>query len=193
MRKSDIKRRKRVVPALTDQHLVHQYAAQPLSDTETSPDPTAATSILPHNITPPHAHHHPQAHESTMGGDSGRPGARAPVAVDFTNFSVRRKPNVALHAPQKPPQPTSPSTNHKRSFSVSAASEQSDAPSRPPHNAANIDPTLSGGVHSVLAESAAAAPHPSRDDNRRAELQREAAKMREELLAKEREIAALGG
>lgn len=188
MKKSEIKRRKRVVPAFNDQHLVHQYAQSP-NEASVSPDPTMGAFQSEGSAHPmdyrvqsptPYAPPTPSQQHTRI---NSKP-QRMPVAVDFTNYFGR------------PSQPESisdgPSPNpRKRSFSASEEGEGSRHAAPPVQaarsNVENIDPSLS----SMTANTPGDLALRSREE-RKAALEREAARMREMLLAKEREIADLG-
>ena len=206
MKKSEIKRRKRVVPAYQDQHLVPQtsspYMLQDSGPSSVSPDPQQTGYILPtvENMThptnephPSHPSHHYITHENAATGtttvtDMLERSVRAPIAVDFTNFSSR--PSITSTATQHVPQ------SRKRSFSQSTAGDQAEQQNtrRAATSAENIDPSLSGAVsrnaHSPTTSSTLSAPVTAAA--RRKELEVEAARIREMLAAKEQEIAALG-
>ncbi|PSK38072.1 hypothetical protein B9Z65_1263 [Elsinoe australis] len=210
MKKSEIKRRKRVVPAVQDQN--HAYQTSPMHQQPhsfTTPDqaqmtsPTTSTSHpnLPsfHNLMNPapeqpshHSHHHQHSDEPALGTspysvDLDRSQGRAPVPVDFTHYRPRSRENILPPIQQE-------ENRRKRSFS------QSNSESEPPNAvlsqdrlSGNIDPSLSALLNSDegVATTLSTRPKDAPRSNRREELQREAAQMREMLAAKERELAAL--
>ena len=219
MKKSEIKRRKRVVPALHDQnHVPQQLSIQYAPNSSSvSPDPASTAQILQtvenmtnydhhnHNHNHQHHHHHHQhgAEASAPDNiphdtDTERPPRGAPVPVDFTNF-LRRAVNQL-------DSPTPSEATRKRSFSQTGDEPQPmrDAPGqRNLSNGENIDPSLS--VATVADESSpsqqAAAPTAPMAmsgeqslsvEARRLALARERENLMAMLMAKEREIAALG-
>lgn len=196
MKKSEIKRRKRVVPALSDQHLVHQYA-QSSNEASVSPDPASGAPYPSADPVPyPQAQLHTLEHvanERDPEAESRR--QRLPVAVDFTHFAtnVGRSSDVATSTQLRP------ASARKRSFS-SVSIKDGDVDDRASGGTGsepdNIDPSLSNMLAPIQNLNAAAnSTEQTREqttDQRRAELQREAARIRAMLEAKEREIAALG-
>ncbi|KAF7846470.1 hypothetical protein BT93_L4295 [Corymbia citriodora subsp. variegata] len=232
MKKSEIKRRRRVMPASSDQHLA------PINGSfmSVSPDPQHAMVPIPtSNGFPPsrlHQDHHDHNHSPSIlppsiGSALGRI-QRAPIAVDFTHFgkSLSRQPSKEVATE---PFTSPPSNPRKRSFSEANSPELThrpmhsvpqDQPGRRPSD--DIDPSLrsmtvtnppTAVVAVPVANMGAVAPaptpasvalplqqntQPSPDvtarmrEDRRAALELEAQRMREMLLAKEREIAELG-
>lgn len=167
MKKAEIKRRKRVVPA--DNSAQHQ------------PNPTLADD---------EQHIPASADNPTNGHLPNSPDRRSrisnpPIPVDFTdhlrrNYTLQQRPSLIED---------DSTSRRKRSFSESVREDQpyDHAQNIPlsPSRDENIDPALPS------REASAAAQRPSKEV-RRAELQREAERMRTMLLAKEQELAALG-
>ncbi|KAF2723805.1 hypothetical protein K431DRAFT_310537 [Polychaeton citri CBS 116435] len=242
MKKGEIKRRKRVVPAEAQ---LHSHDAR-----YTSEVPDDSASLISHQVqqdlSPAPMHDHPPR----------QPGG--PIPVDFTD--MYRRPALAAEAPsheQRPQQhhqsfPTESedaSSSRKRTFSESergseppqshnqqqplALDSQNQQPSQnsqasdqdpkggylyqhaqnlpsPPRDE-NVDPALTGdsntqgtrathgqpsptalAVASDVPPATKATTPPNVQPNRRAELEREAQRIREMLATKERELAALG-
>lgn len=112
-------------------------------------------------------------------------GPRAPIAVDFTHFgkSTSAQPARPL-PPSEPSSPSTPANPRKRSFSQ--ANTQPGA-----CDTENIDPSLNNAPVANMAAPPEVAESRSKEQ-RKAELEKEMARMREMLMAKEREIAELG-
>lgn len=212
MKKSEIKRRKRVVPALHDQNHIfesseHQY--DPRLPSPSRPPQTSTTNAAPStaptmedlmNPAPDHVassvspyHSRAQSHSSEGAYHQlSRPDGsslRAPMPVDFTHY----RPPPAHYFPPSP-HGSSYSENHrKRSFSQSADEESIHLQQRRANG--SIDPSLASILNHTADISAtttlSARPKTDRP-NRREELERETARMREMLIAKERELAELG-
>lgn len=153
MKKGEIKRRKRVVPAVADQ-------AQ--ATMSTSPDPLPS----------------PLKHDDDRAGNNDVPEHRQsrqhfPPAVDFTgSFTSQPRPH------------DDETHSRKRSFSMS---ENDGGP--PESTNHSLDPALA-------ALTAAAAVQSSEEHDRadrRARLEKEAENLRQMLLAKENELAAIDG
>ena len=219
MKKSEIKRRRRVMPATSDQHLAPFSVnnTQPISP---PPEPAAPRSVPPFYPQSQHPQHHQHAdhshsHQLVPPPSSFEPARlpRAPIAVDFTHFGKPSRPTSAEQP--EPAQPSNPPVSRKRSFSISNASDQARQPLSPAYprsdrshrsEAENIDPSLSSGppvsgsttmvqeykapLAVMNAEDFSPAGQSSRQD-KRARLEQEMAMMREALLAKEREMAEL--
>ncbi|KAK4494084.1 hypothetical protein PRZ48_014382 [Zasmidium cellare] len=160
MKKAEIKRRKRVVPAATSHFEGSPYPSDAMSDTSghsehraSVPPSMAATPLQPPDDSP----FIRQAEEARQSG---------PIPINFTD-AFRHQP----------------SDSRKRSFSVSVRQDDptSGRLSTSP-NTENIDPGL---PHRGSSASDA-------KESRRLELRREAERMRQLLLEKEREIAELG-
>ncbi|KAF2149004.1 hypothetical protein K461DRAFT_56210 [Myriangium duriaei CBS 260.36] len=206
MKKSEIKRRKRVVPALHDQNHVFQSSEIPF-DTRLSTSPRQPQRTSPSSTTPstaptmddlmnpapdaPINGHSPYRHQVALSDSSGASpqasafdhiSSRAPMPVDFTHYQppVRSAPS---HANQS-------ENRRKRSFSQSAG-EETMQPSR---SNGHIDPSLSTILNNSVEAATTLSTRPKEDvrTNRREELEREAQRIREMLISKEREIAALG-
>lgn len=178
MKKSEIKRRKRVVPALSDQNLVHSFqTTRPsMEPPSVSPDPSAfpPNPIMPIDEVSIPAQYPPAFSDSYVSDRVSRP----PMPVDFTDY-IRRPRHVEDVESQQLP-------TRKRSFSQteeehSSAGVQSD----------NIDPSLSASLTTSDTAEQDRVRDERRRDERRLELQREAARFREMLEAKERELADL--
>ena len=186
MKKQEIKRRKRIVPA--DGNSTHapssvasyspqQRATQtPAFEHSVSPDPTTAieTSELPS-------------------------GVRAPMPVDFTNYQG----NAAQLGPPSPSvHYTSAPSPRKRSLSATLDADEkptTPAPHRPNPISSilnpaatqdtNIDPSLPN-----LSQQSAASSSTNQEDKaaRKERLRLEAESMRQELARRERELQELG-
>lgn len=171
MKKAEIKRRKRVVPANFQQQPQFQMQDSPyhsdMLDEDTSMHSDSGSMANTHA-------HEDEPHDS-------RPLPGGPIPVDFTD-SFR-----AVNVPRPQQQPPRP---RKRSFSVSTKDDEEP----PGYNRAqhvptpprdeNIDPALpvsNGDVLNVGSKEA-----------KRAELQREAEVFRRMLLEKEKELEELG-
>ncbi|KAF2010017.1 hypothetical protein BU24DRAFT_436888 [Aaosphaeria arxii CBS 175.79] len=206
MKKQEIKRRKRVVPAIGD--------ATASSIASTSPRQRAAeTPRFEHSVSPDPT----TAIESSESYAPSPEPPRGPIAVDFTNYNTRNNPSVTSH-PQGPATPSGmvPGAPSPRKRSLSAHLED-DKPSTPvnpiPHrpNAissilnhptdapeTNIDPSLSHShparTHSAANSNASRTSPASQEDKfaRRDRLRREAEAMREELARRERELEQMG-
>jgi GATA-binding protein, other eukaryote len=184
MKKAEIKRRKRIVPA---------DVSQVDEDASMTAQPDQRASVAPSTIT------------SSAQDIPLRP-ASGPIPVDFTDtFRPQshahprpvNSPREALDDPRQS-SATTISSHRKRSFSTSERGEvepyrhAQNMSSPPPLAAAagtdddnmNIDPSLSA--------QPPASDRALTKEERRAALQREAEEMRERLLAKERELAELG-
>jgi len=188
MKKQEIKRRKRIVPADGG-----TSAQQPSSVAGYSPQQRATqTPVFEHSVSPD-----PSSAMETS--ESLPPGTRLPVPVDFTTYKSTTAQTSYL---DKPPTPSAthfgaPSPR-KRSLSATFALDEVPVPANPtPHrpNAissilnptavydTNIDPSLSfSGPPSGVQEDKTA---------RKERLQREAEKIREELVRRERELQEL--
>ncbi|KAI4762717.1 hypothetical protein E4T52_05233 [Aureobasidium sp. EXF-3400] len=219
MKKSEIKRRRRVMPATSDQHLAPFSVnnTQPISP---PPEPAVQRSVPPFYPQSQQQHQHQHAdhshsHQIPPPPSSFEPARlpRAPIAVDFTHFGKPLRPTLAEQPEHA--QPLNPPASRKRSFSISNASDQAHQPLSPAYprsdrshrsEAENIDPSLSSGPpvprsNTTIQEYKAPlavmdvgdlsqSGQPSRQD-KRARLEQEMAMMREALLAKEREMAEL--
>jgi hypothetical protein len=164
MKKAEIKRRKRVVPANIQQQQPHDQNSPNASDMmeedsslQSEPQPSTIQTI-----------------------------PRGPIPVDFTD-SYRHAHPQPMEIDEHPR--GLPSVPHKRSFSMSTRDDKQpyahaqNADPRQVRRDENIDPSLPSGedpASSGLKEA------------RRAELQREAERFRRMLEEKERELAELG-
>ncbi|KAK5139367.1 hypothetical protein LTR04_003640, partial [Oleoguttula sp. CCFEE 6159] len=223
MKKSEIKRRKRVVPAINDQST---GLPNPGSEPSVSPDPGVSnfseSAFHTHENIDNSLSHVPHQEQSSADYGNGefKP-QRPPYPVDFTDSF---RPGPARHRDQNrdipiPPNPyqqlhTEPNL-HKRSFSVSESSDHHththpssitsilNPSQQTPIDAGNIDPSLAAMEREATKPFQASAPTGTSAPvaqmtvqktkaERRAELEREAERMREMLVAKEKELAALG-
>ncbi|KAI5252820.1 hypothetical protein E4T42_03122 [Aureobasidium subglaciale] len=217
MKKSEIKRRRRVMPATNDQHLAPFSVnnSQPISP---PPEPAAQRSVPPYYPQSQQQHHpehsHPHTHHLPPPASLDAPRHhRAPIAVDFTHFGKPSRP-ISAEQPEFAHASTLP-ISRKRSFSTSNASDQVRQPLSPAYprsdrsqrsEAENIDPSLSapppapGSTSSMQDYKAPLAvmgvadlsqqSQPSRQE-KKARLEQEMAMMRAALIAKEREMAEL--
>jgi len=209
MKKSEIKRRRRVMPANHDQHLA-PFSVQPVQSI--SPEPA-------HRANPPMPAetHWPQ---HALPEEANRV-ARIPIAVDFTNFG--REPRIQSRnedhmLPPPNPRKRSFSNSNASDESVSPKSQNSSLPSPYPipqdskftirqDRATNIDPSLASVSNMLSTASVARKQHSpmqtrqpapssspagtSQKEDRRRQIELEVAQMREMLAAKEREMAEL--
>ncbi|KAF2268789.1 hypothetical protein CC78DRAFT_353099 [Lojkania enalia] len=200
MKKQEIKRRKRVVPANTDSstqgatsianYSPRQRATQtPRADSSASPDPTTAIETTERLSVEP----------------------RGPPAVDFTHYYRNASTNV--QAPSTPSlQPSAPSPR-KRSLSATLEGEDAEqqappsqlsAPTRgstissilnpPTTQDSNIDPSLSTRSRQTRGTSPRPKPTTTQQEDKAAKrerLRREAEAMKEEWERKERELKEL--
>ena len=160
MKKSEIKRRKRVVPALHDQNHAPQslglHNVGPASSS-VSPDPSLPNATVLQSVdenanahTYDQHYHHASDAMVTDGTAEGmdRPVRGGPMPVDFTNYMrpAARSPDIA--------QPPNATQSRKRSFSQTQVSDDeivAAVPHLPPQSVirrvngstANIDPSLS--------------------------------------------------
>jgi hypothetical protein len=164
MKKAEIKRRKRVVAAAGSQ-IVEPGTTFPIDENgeELSRQGERAATPISSNGDPVHE----SERDAYTPMEEERPSRPVTIPVDFTEAFRKRE---------------APVESRKRTYS---ASNQDDAYSHPqnvssPEND-NIDPSLpQSGPGSAVRE------------HRRAELRREAENMRQLLIAKEKELAALG-
>lgn len=194
MKKQEIKRRKRIVPADGA-----SSTQAPSSLASYSPQPrTTQTPAFEHSVSPDPS----TAIESSEVVPSG---IRAPVPVDFTTYQ-----GTTVHTSQ-PGAPPSPSATYisapsPRKRSLSATLDPDEKPSGPtnpaPHrpNAissilnpaaaqeTNIDPSLSSLSQQTVDSSSTT--HEDRN-SRKERLKREAESMRQELARRERELQEL--
>jgi GATA-binding protein, other eukaryote len=182
MKKSTIKRRKRVVPAYPD--------VAPQTDTATT---HRGVSASPDSPSMPPSHLQEQSHE-TEGSNLPLPRMRHPPTVDFTGYNPSH-----LDLPPIDVQRQMSHLNRTKKRSLSAANGNQDNP--PPIDSTGrsmtqgmddmqLDPALVGigQRRSVELEST---DRESYKAERRAQLVREAEDMREMLRQKERELAEL--
>lgn len=217
MKKSEIKRRRRVMPATSDQHLAPFSVnnTQPISP---PPEPAAQRSVPPFYPPPQQQQqqqkHSDHSHSHQLPPHSFEPARlpRAPIAVDFTHFGKPLRPTSA-EQPESA-QPSNLPVSRKRSFSISNASDQARQPPSPAYarsdrsqrsEAENIDPSLSSTTpapgsstsqehkvpQAVMGTGDLTPSGQSLRQEKRARLEQEMAMMREALLAKEREMAEL--
>lgn len=196
MKKQEIKRRKRVVPA---------------GDTASQAAPSVAEYSPPQRATQTPAFEHSVSPDPTSIADSREdyaPEPRGPLAVDFTHYygnaSVTSNPSGAF--PSSTTQPGAPSPRKRSRSATSIDHEPLPAPVNPaPHrpNAIssilnppanddnNIDPSLS--VPSRTNGGPSPKPGLSQEDKaaRKERLQREAEAMRQELERRQKELAEL--
>lgn len=186
MKKQEIKRRKRIVPADVNS------TQAPSSIASYSPQPRAMhTPAFEHSVSPD---------PSTAIDSSEVPtGLRAPVPVDFTNYQ-----GSATQLGPPSPSTTYAGAPSPRKRSLSATLDTDEKPTTPaPHRPnpissilnpaagqdTNIDPSLS-----TLSQRSAGSPSTTQEDKaaRKERLRREAEAMRQELAKRERELQELG-
>jgi len=206
MKKAEIKRRKRIVPTDAAPPAAAVYSSPATTNEAMVLDDEAVSSTHRPGIGAARASLDPSSHDqasprTAMGG--------GPIPVDFTD-SFRPLPlrqqsqeQDTLHPSQNLDDQDPPPASRKRSFSARERDEDTNGdepylhpqnvcspPPPPPHQNGqqqppnNIDPSLSAASDPTAASSKEA---------RRAELRREAERMRQMLLEKERELAELGG
>ncbi|ORY16773.1 hypothetical protein BCR34DRAFT_622234 [Clohesyomyces aquaticus] len=211
MKKQEIKRRKRVVPAMPDS------STQPTSSIASySPQqPPTQTPGFEHSVSPDPA-------TTVEGSDHYAPAPRV-LAVDYTNY-YSYQPSTS-HPQQAPPTPSttqqSAPSPRKRSLSATLDTDEMVTTPHPhPHQPANsvphrpssissilnpfrppetnIDPSLSTGLRpqaGTTLPGLAVGPVPQETEgkeSRKERLRREAQAMRDELARKERELEELG-
>ncbi|KAI8942420.1 sterol regulatory element binding protein, transcription factor Sre1, variant 2 [Plenodomus lindquistii] len=198
MKKQEIKRRKRIVPAGD----AGSQAAPSVAD-YSPPQRTSQTPAFEHSVSPD-----PSTAIDSREGDDYSPEPRGPIAVDFTHYYSN--PSITSH----PSVPLAPNTSHvnapsprKRSRSATMENgEQPVTPSNPvPHrpNAissilnppraedGNIDPSLSVPLRPSGGPSPSQWTSQEEKAARREQLKREADVMRQELERKQRELEDL--
>ena len=174
MKKEEIKRRKRVVPAsMTSNERSSPFGTDTLSDVSAR---SGHRSSMPASVaaTPLHGSD-PNASQPSRPPDHGpRRQNGGPIPVDFTDF----------HARSHSARPDSPTESRKRSFSATLGDIDSHghSPSIASPTNENIDPGLPERSRNGKASK----------ESRRAELHRETERMRQLLLEKEKELAELG-
>lgn len=162
MKKAEIKRRKRVMPA----NMQHNEHGSPQASEVFDEDSPMHSEHLSTGMPPAHV----ALLRQTAGG---------PIPVDFTDSFRQPRPSNNAGAEQTVPR--------KRSFSVA----ENEHPYPHAQNVEthardeNIDPSLSD-------RAAAAPPSSMSKETRRAELQKEAERFRQMMMEKERELAELG-
>lgn len=178
MKKAEIKRRKRVVPTLHDQnHIFESSQVQFETQSATSPRLDQRSSATPSTAPTMDDLMNPAPEPSLNGHHRHNETHRPPMPVDFTHY-----------------QPPPADNRRKRSFSTSAG-EEPTPPSQSARRNGSIDPSLAAILNNVEAITAVPLSSRPKEDgrtSRREELEKEAARIREMLVAKEREIAALG-
>lgn len=186
MKKQEIKRRKRIVPA--DGTSTHA----PSSIASYSPQPRATqTPAFEHSVSP----------DPSIAIESSEipPGIRAPVPVDFTTYQSN-----TTHLGPPSPSTTYAGVPSPRKRSLSATLDVDEKPTTPaPHRPnpissilnpaaahdTNIDPSLSGlSQHGTDPSSIGHEDKAARKER----LRREAELMRQELARRERELQELG-
>lgn len=188
MKKAEIKRRKRVVPVnqvpteydiqlTASANGVHSHDQASYNDLRAPSYPPTTSSYAP-DLSPTH-------NEDTPMEGMERPQS-GPIPVDFTD-TYRRSMNLNQRTVEN--LNSNPTSSRKRSFSATI----DDEPYRHAQNmtspsSESIDPSLPDDS-TTSARTAASA---TSKEARKAELRREAEKMRQMLLAKERELAELG-
>ena len=171
MKKAEIKRRKRVVPAdmqQFEQGSPHMSdAAEGDSSMQSEPRSSVAPSVPTVEMSGglPHRQH----------GD--------PIPVDFTDSFRQRPPAQPIDAEEQTV------ASRKRSFSLSAREDQ-DHPH--PHGQNIVSQSRDEGIDPSLSSAGEESAPPASKEARRAELQREAEQYRLMLLEKERELRELG-
>ena len=170
MKKAEIKRRKRVVPANLQQH---QEPSSPTSG-ETIDEELYDSRI---SATPSTSTNPPRLNNG-------------PIPVDFTDTFRHLRPPPQPHEEDgtinDSEQQSMPSRPHKRPLSFTESPAENPPQFRHPPNVAdeNVDPTI--------RVTAATAGGSKEKDEKRAALQREAERYRQMLLEKEKELAELG-
>jgi len=191
MKKQEIKRRKRIVPADPS-----NSTQAPSSIASYSPQMRATeTPIFEHSVSP-------DPSTTLESSEVYTPAPRGPVAVDFTNY----RSNLSLLGGSQPPAayPSAPSPRKRSRSATEDLEAPQPSPAHPmPHrpNAissilnptgaqdANIDPSL---ATMSARQSIGPSPNTAEDKAARKErLRREAEEIREELLRKERELQDL--
>jgi hypothetical protein len=205
MKKQEIKRRKRLVPAGPD----NGYPAASSTASYSPQQQAAQTPAFDQSSVSPE----PTTALESSEKDVDAPEPRGPVAIDFTNYYGNNSLSQVQHSQTSSLQPAAPSPR-KRSLSATLETDElppisvSPIPHRPndissilnPARAqdANIDPSLSNlsrvndGPSPTLDERPRASPVPQHEKSARKErLKKEAEAMREELARRERELQEL--
>lgn len=182
MKKSTIKRRKRVVPAYPD--------IGPQPDSANTQRPVSASPDSP--LMPP-AHLQEQSHENES-PNQPLPPIRQPPSVDFTGYNPSHLDLPPIDAQR---QMTHPNRNKKRSLSAANGGQDNLQPLDLTNRSMTqgmddmqLDPALVGMGQRRSAELEST-DRESYKAERRAQLVREAENMRELLRQKERELAEL--
>lgn len=170
MKKPEIKRRKRVVPANSSSYDQNSpYMSDLLDDEQMMQQGSASPSALIAQMQEPFD-------TESLAGDPPQRMNGGPIPVDFTD-TFRQRNNFEQHYVEQ-------SVPRKRSFSASVNGDAvyAHAQNAPGSGNENIDPSL----------PTKSTPSSSSKEQRRVELQREAERMRQMLLEKEKELAELG-
>ena len=167
MKKAEIKRRKRVMPANMQTGEQSSPHMSDMMDEDSSVHPETRSSVVPMSA----------AHEVLLRSASG------PIPVDFTDtFRQQQQQQAGSEDGQSNPR--------KRSFSVATEDE---APNQHPYpHAQNLPQGRDENIDPALSTRSDVSPTASTKEHRRAELQKEAEQFRQMMLAKERELAELG-
>ncbi|CAK1358215.1 GATA factor SREP [Cercospora beticola] len=167
MKKAEIKRRKRVVPAVSgQQHMQHPgspFPADNMSEGSAPSERGGPSSLLNTPLQQPESS--PFVHAVSHGP--------APIPVDFTD-AFKQRNDIG--------------ESKKRSYSATQDELAPRLQNLPPIE--NIDPALPRASTSAAAPAGPSSSAKAKED-RRAELKREAERMRAMLEAKERELAEL--
>ena len=162
MKKAEIKRRKRVVPANLQQQDQSSPHTSDMMEEDSSMLSEAGASQMPED--------RPE-----------RVRQSGPIPVDFTD-SFRQAPSHAMDTDER-----APSLPHKRSFSMSAQDDE-----KPYAHAQNVESlTRNENIDPSLGMRDSTLP-PVSKEAKRTELRREAERFRQMLLEKEKELAELG-
>ena len=180
MKKAEIKRRKRVVPAhMAGEDQSSVYTAESMEEDSSSTNPAASPYQDASHPYQPNNHEQQPTHNGEP-SSAPRP-AGGPIPVDFTDWHRSRQG------------PSDTDTNpRKRSFSTTLDEPQQSEHYPHAQNIAsppkdhNLDPSLPGPSEPEATQQLA------QKDARRSQLRAEAEKMRFMLLEKERELAELG-
>lgn len=213
MKKGEIKRRKRVVPVEAQMHM------QEVRYSNEVPDETRSILSQTHGVSPaassanPPSSRQPGAPIPVDFTDMYRRPAAINTASshltsqhrpqDAEEGSSRKRSRSESERGSEPPQPTiAPAAHSTQNVGLEPKihpyHHAQNLPS--PSQDVNVDPALTNSADGADASSAPTAlsqpevstAQDAQQNSRRAELQREAERMRELLAAKEREIAALG-
>ncbi|KAH9874396.1 sterol regulatory element binding protein, transcription factor Sre1 [Plenodomus lingam] len=199
MKKQEIKRRKRIVPASDTGSQAPSSIADHSPPPRSSQTPALESSVSPDPST---------ALDSKEGGEDYAPEPRGPLAVDFTHYyrnaSITSHPSIPLTSTKS--QANAPSPRKRSRSATMENEEQVQMPSNPvPHrpNAissilnppraedGNIDPSLSVPLRPSGGPSTSQWASQEEKAARREQLKREADAMRQELERKQRELEDL--